>query len=166
MDRRDFFRTAGAGSVLAMMTGSVAAEDQSGSSAAGDRAAWIALARRLADPVLTNLANGTLKARMPVEQAPGTDRRSVTHLEALGRLLAGLDVAVRSRRIALQSVAAGIGLSVAGMIAAALGYLSPVQGSLLQEAIDVAVILNALRALRISPEYPRQPNDPLQLAVI
>lgn len=69
----------------------------------------------------------------------------------LGRLLAGLDVAVRSRRIALQSVAAGIGLSVAGMIAAALGYLTPVQGSLLQEVIDVAVILNALRTLRISP---------------
>ena len=46
--------------------------------------------RRLADPVLTNLANGTLKARMPVEQAAGTDRRPVTHLEALGRLLAGM----------------------------------------------------------------------------
>jgi cation transport ATPase len=38
------------------------------------------------------------------------------------------------------------------MVAAALGYLNPVQGALLQEAIDIAVILNALRALRISPE--------------
>jgi hypothetical protein len=37
------------------------------------------------------------------------------------------------------------------MIAAALGYLTPVQGALLQEVIDVAVILNALRALRIKP---------------
>jgi hypothetical protein len=46
--------------------------------------------RRLADPVLRNLAAGTLKARMPVEQAAGTDRRGVTHLEAIGRLLAGL----------------------------------------------------------------------------
>jgi heavy metal translocating P-type ATPase len=72
-------------------------------------------------------------------------------VDDLGRLLAGLEVAIRSRRIAFQSVAAGIGLSVAGMIAAAFGYLTPVQGSLLQEAIDVAVILNALRALRISP---------------
>ena len=35
-----------------------------------------------------------------------------------------------------------------GMIVAALGYLTPVQGALIQEAIDVAVILNALRALR------------------
>jgi len=72
-------------------------------------------------------------------------------VDDLGRLLTGLEIAVRSRHIALQSVAAGIGLSVAGMIAAALGYLTPVEGSLLQEAIDVAVILNALRALRISP---------------
>ena len=37
------------------------------------------------------------------------------------------------------------------MIAAAFGYLTPVQGAVLQEVIDVAVILNALRALRISP---------------
>ena len=41
-----------------------------------------------------------------------------------------------------------------GMIAAALGYLTPVQGALLQEVIDVAVILNALRALRIAPGRP------------
>lgn len=37
------------------------------------------------------------------------------------------------------------------MIAAALGYLTPVEGAILQEVIDVAVILNALRALRIAP---------------
>jgi cation transport ATPase len=43
---------------------------------------------------------------------------------------------------------AGIGLSVGGMIAAAFGFLAPVEGALFQEAIDVAVILNALRALR------------------
>jgi P-type E1-E2 ATPase len=73
-------------------------------------------------------------------------------VDDLGRLLSGLDVASRARRIAIESVVAGIGLSVAGMVAAALGYLDPVQGALLQEAIDVAVILNALRALRISPE--------------
>ena len=38
----------------------------------GDRAYWITVLRRLADPVLTNLAQGTLKARMPVEQAAGS----------------------------------------------------------------------------------------------
>ena len=60
-------------------------------------------------------------------------------------------IARGARLIAWQSVVAGIGLSVAGMFAAAFGYLTPVQGALLQEVIDVAVILNALRALRIEP---------------
>ena len=46
--------------------------------------------RRLADPVLTNLASETLKARMPVEEAAGANRHTVTHLEALGRLVAGI----------------------------------------------------------------------------
>ena len=73
-------------------------------------------------------------------------------VDRLDRLLPGMEIARRSRAIALQSVYAGIGLSFAGMIAAALGYLTPVQGALLQEAIDVAVILNALRALRIVPQ--------------
>lgn len=68
----------------------------------------------------------------------------VDHLE---RIPVAMQVAIRSRRIALQSVYAGLGLSIAGMIAAGLGYLTPVQGALIQEAIDVAVILNALRAL-------------------
>ncbi|MAU96279.1 MAG: heavy metal translocating P-type ATPase [Fulvimarina sp.] len=66
-------------------------------------------------------------------------------IEGLGDAMA---IAQRSRRIALQSVFAGIGLSGIAMVVAALGYLPPVQGALLQEAIDVAVILNALRALR------------------
>lgn len=72
-------------------------------------------------------------------------------VDHLDRLLPGIEIAQRSRRIAVESVAAGIGLSVLGMIAAAFGYLTPVQGALLQEVIDVAVILNALRALRIVP---------------
>ena len=56
-------------------------------------------------------------------------------------------MARRARNVALQSVVAGIGLSLLGMTVAAFGWLSPVQGALLQEAIDVAVVLNALRAL-------------------
>ncbi len=75
-------------------------------------------------------------------------------VDRIDRLAPGIAVARAARRIALESVVAGIGLSVLGMIAAALGYLSPVQGALLQEAIDVAVILNALRALRIVPHFP------------
>jgi soluble P-type ATPase len=57
-------------------------------------------------------------------------------------------IARRSRRIAWQSVTVGMGLSIAAMIVAAAGYLPPVAGALLQEAIDVVVIANALRALR------------------
>lgn len=72
-------------------------------------------------------------------------------VDHLDRLLPGIAIAQGARRIALQSVVAGIGLSVAGMVGAALGYLSPVQGALLQEVIDVAVILNALRVLRVDP---------------
>lgn len=75
-------------------------------------------------------------------------------VDRVDRLGPGIEIAKASRRIALESVVAGIGLSVAGMIAAAFGYLTPVQGALLQEVIDVAVILNALRALRITPQDP------------
>jgi hypothetical protein len=89
MDRREFLHAAGAGSALALATGTAAGRHRAPQPAA-ERQAWIEVMRRLADPVLTNLANGTLKARMPIEQASGADRRSVTHLEALGRLMAGL----------------------------------------------------------------------------
>lgn len=76
-------------------------------------------------------------------------------VDRVDRLGPGVEIARGARRIALESVVAGIGLSVMGMIAAAFGYLTPVQGALIQEAIDIAVILNALRALRIRPAEPR-----------
>ncbi len=72
----------------------------------------------------------------------------VVLVDELKPLATAITIAIRTRRIAFQSVYVGIGLSIAAMIVAALGYLPPVQGALLQEAIDVAVILNALRALR------------------
>ena len=72
-------------------------------------------------------------------------------VDRVDRLGPGIEIARGARRIALESVVVGIGLSVLGMVAAALGYLTPVEGALIQEAIDVAVILNALRALRIAP---------------
>ncbi len=72
-------------------------------------------------------------------------------VDHLDRLLPGIEIAKSSRRIAMESVIAGIAMSIIGMIAAALGYLTPVQGAVLQELIDVAVILNSLRALRITP---------------
>src|SRR4051812_15713765 len=89
MNRRDFLK---ATSVAPLLPGADPRSrlSQGTPTAQNDRAVWISILRKLADPVLTNLANGTLKARMPVEQAAGANRQNVTHLEAAGRLLAGL----------------------------------------------------------------------------
>lgn len=68
-------------------------------------------------------------------------------VDQLDRILPAIKIARRSRFIALESVYVGIGLSVTAMVAAALGYITPVQGALLQELIDATVIVNALRVL-------------------
>ncbi|MBA4788960.1 MAG: heavy metal translocating P-type ATPase [Rhizobiales bacterium] len=91
----------------------------------------------------------------------------VLMVDRIDRLGPGIEIARASRRIAVQSVAAGIGLSVLGMTAAAFGYLTPVQGALLQELIDVTVILNALRALRIAPrDAPTAKPQPRSAATL
>jgi heavy metal translocating P-type ATPase len=71
--------------------------------------------------------------------------------DRLERLADAMDIARWSRRIAVQSAVVGMGLSLAAMAVAALGWLPPAAGALLQEGIDVAVIANALRALRGNP---------------
>ena len=71
--------------------------------------------------------------------------------DRLERLADAMDIARWSRRIAVQSAVVGMGLSVAAMAVAAVGWLPPAAGALLQEGIDVAVILNALRALGGDP---------------
>ena len=60
--------------------------------AGSDREYWLRTLEKLAQPVLRNLAAGTLKRNMPVECVTGdfADRRKYTHLEAIGRLLAGI----------------------------------------------------------------------------
>ena len=68
MDRREFLTTVGTSSAAAVCASSTSA-NQSTFSTTNDREIWISALRRLADPVLTNLANASLKARMPVEQA-------------------------------------------------------------------------------------------------
>ena len=88
MHRRELLRTFGASAPLTLLRSNQAAAQQINGSA--DRAYWVDVTRRLAEPVLTNLAAGTLTTRMPVEQAAGAKRESVTHLEALGRLVAGI----------------------------------------------------------------------------
>jgi heavy metal translocating P-type ATPase len=71
----------------------------------------------------------------------------VITVDRLDRLGEGIAIARRARSIAVQSVLVGMGLSVVAMVVAALGFLEPVAGAILQELIDVIVILNALRAL-------------------
>jgi cation transport ATPase len=57
-----------------------------------------------------------------------------------------MHISRRMRTIALQSAVGGMALSIAGMLLAALGHLSPVSGAISQEIIDVLAVLNALRA--------------------
>ena len=80
---------------------------------------------------------------------------AVLTVDRLGRLGEVASLGRRTRRIALQSVLAGMGMSLAAMGVAAAGLLPAVWGALLQEAIDVAVIINALRALRPVAAGPR-----------
>lgn len=68
-------------------------------------------------------------------------------VDALDRVSDAVSIARRARKIAMQSIVAGMVLSGLAMVAAAFGYLTPVAGALTQEGIDIAVILNALRAL-------------------
>ena len=72
---------------------------------------------------------------------------AVITVDRIDRVADAVHTGRRSLHIARQSVLAGMGLSLAAMAVAAAGYLTPVAGALFQEAIDLAVILNALRAL-------------------
>jgi heavy metal translocating P-type ATPase len=73
---------------------------------------------------------------------------AVITVDRVDRVADAVHTGRRALFIARQSVLAGMGLSLVAMVVAALGYLPPVAGALTQEGIDLAVILNALRALR------------------
>lgn len=80
-----------------------------------------------------------------------------------------LSIARNTLGIATQSIVVGIGLSIVGMIAAAYGYIPPIAGALTQEVIDVAVILNALRASRIrvhAHALGRRENDKRRESIV
>ena len=82
----------------------------------------------------------------------------VLTVDRIDRLGDALMVANHTVRIALESIAAGIAMSAVAMAFAAAGLLPAVWGAILQEGIDVAVILNALRAL--SPALATSPLAP------
>lgn len=71
----------------------------------------------------------------------------VVLVDRVDRVAHAVTIAKRTRTIAWQSILAGMVLSGLAMLLAATGLLSPIEAALAQEAIDVAVILNALRAL-------------------
>ena len=87
MHRRDFL---GLAAGLPIGATAIKVPAQAPAASAFTRDSWVAMLGRVADPVLSNLAQGTLRVKMPIEQADGADRRAVTHLEALGRLVAGM----------------------------------------------------------------------------
>jgi heavy metal translocating P-type ATPase len=89
------------------------------------------------------IAMGTAGATVASETAD-----AVVVVDRIERVAEAIRIGRRSLAIARQSVLAGIGLSFVAMAFAAFGFIAPVLGALLQEAIDVAVIANALRALR------------------
>ncbi len=81
-------------------------------------------------------------------------------VDRVDRLVEAFTIARRTRSIAVSSATIGIALSLAAMAVAALGYLPPVAGALVQEAIDAAVVLNALRALGAGREARRPAGLP------
>jgi heavy metal translocating P-type ATPase len=95
------------------------------------------------------LATATVGIAMGARGATASSEAAdiVVLTDRLAPIAAAVAIARRTRGIAMQSIVAGIGLSGIAMVFAALGYLTPVAGALAQEAIDVAVILNALRSL-------------------
>jgi heavy metal translocating P-type ATPase len=89
------------------------------------------------------IAMGTIGATVSSETAD-----AVIVVDRVDRVADAVRIGRRSLSIARQSVLVGMGLSLAAMGFAAAGLIAPIFGALLQEAIDVAVILNALRALK------------------
>ncbi len=70
------------------------------------------------------------------------------------RIAEAMAISRRTMRIARQSIWVGLGLSGVAMVVAAAGYIPPIAGAVLQELIDVAVILNALRSAGPIPKNP------------
>ncbi len=77
-------------------------------------------------------------------------------VDRLDRLVEALDIARGTRHIARQGVLVGMGMSLLAMVVAALGYLPPLIGAIVQEGIDVVIIINALRALGPLREVSQQ----------
>jgi hypothetical protein len=155
MNRRRFLAsTVGVAATASVARGN-AAVPQAAPGSTRDR--WVAWLRQVSEPVMANLAAGTLKARMPVEEQAGAGRRGVTHLEAVGRLLAGIApwlegeggsadeqaLRARYRRLAQQGLAQALDPAGADRLNFTDGGQPLVDAAFLAEAL-----LRAPRALR------------------
>ena len=81
------------------------------------------------------------------EQTASSEAADIVLLQGnLDTVISSINIAQNTVKIALQSIAFGIGLSIIAMILAAVGIIKPLEGAILQEIIDVIVIFNALRA--------------------
>jgi len=107
------------------------------------------------------IAMGARGAAAAAEAADG-----VIMVDRLDRLVEALLVARAARRIAVESIVLGMGLSFAAMGFAAAGLIPPAAGALLQEGIDVAAILNALRVLGWQPPRPGKAVRPEVFAAL
>jgi heavy metal translocating P-type ATPase len=88
----------------------------------------------------------------------------VLAVDRIDALADAVRIARRTRRIALQSVVGGMGLSVLAMLFAAAGWLTPLVGAVVQEVIDVVVILNAMRVLLHRKEGSALQGDEAELS--
>jgi len=92
MQRRNFLQTIPLAGISFSLSSFTKDNDAIKTNDVDDRSYWVNLLTKIAEPVLMNAANGTLKKNMPIEKAPGYSLKAekVTHLEAVGRTLAGI----------------------------------------------------------------------------
>jgi cation transport ATPase len=100
---------------------------------------WIIDAAALAD-AWVGVAMGAHGTAISAEAAD-----VVLLVDDIARVGDAMIISRRMRRIALQSIIAGLGISAVLMVIASFGYITPAAGAVMQEALDAAVILNALR---------------------
>ena len=137
----------------------------------GEKVAFVQALVRAGDRVLmvgdgTNDAPALSSATVGIALASGGGGITAEAADAVlladdpARIAEAIAISRRTLRLARQSIWVGLGLSAAAMVVASFGYLPPTAGALLQEGIDVAVILNALRAT-LDGDAPagRPPSD-------
>jgi len=139
------------------VAGAVGIEEAHGDLLPEEKVAWVHRLMKAGERVLmvgdgTNDAPALSTATVGIALAAGGGGISAEAADAViladdpTRVAEAMKISRRTLHLARQSIWVGLGLSGAAMVVASFGYIPPVMGALLQEAIDVAVILNALRA--------------------